>query len=105
MAADWDNDGASDLWVHDNTDATNREYVFDYVPELMTSVSNGAGLAVNITYDRLNHGTIYTKETNGTYPTVDLNGPTYVVSRVNSSNGLGTCVPPTPIVSAPPTLM
>jgi membrane-bound lytic murein transglycosylase B len=57
--ADWNNDGAADLWLSNSSGDT--EFTFSYVPELMTSVSNGIGATTSVIYDRLNHGTIYTK--------------------------------------------
>jgi YD repeat-containing protein len=84
---DWNNDGADDIWIQKSTGDT--EYLFSYVPELLTTVSNGLGIITTFTYDRLNHATIYTKDTTGTYPTVNLNGPMYVVSQVDSSDAIG----------------
>ncbi len=91
--ADWNGDGIPDLWIETATSRT--LYYFDYVPELLTSVSNGLGGTTTVSYDRLNkNGTFYTKGTGSTYPIQDMDGPVYVVSRVDSSNGIGSCVPP-----------
>src|SRR6185312_15839740 len=49
----------------------------------------GLGATVTITYDRLNHATIYTKGSGATYPTSDLVNATFVVSRIDQSNGIG----------------
>lgn len=99
VVADWNNDGAADLWIKKPSGDT--EYLFSYVPELMTTVNNGLGIATTVTYDRLNkNGTLYQKCANGTYecgdayPTQDVDAPLYVVSRIDSSNGLGSCAPP-----------
>ena len=60
-----------------------------YVPELMTSVSNGVGATTTITYDRLNqNGSFYSKATGVTYPTQSFDGPVYVVSQIGTSNGI-----------------
>ncbi len=91
--ADWNSDGASDILV--KTATADTQYLFSYVPELLTSVSNGLGGTTTVSYDRLNkNGTFYTKGTGSTYPIQDMDGPVYVVSRVDSSNGIGSCVPP-----------
>lgn len=83
-AVDLNSDGAMDLFVG----ATS--YIFSYSPELMTSVSNGVGAATTISYDRINkNGSFYTKGTGATYPTQDMDGAYYVVSRVDASNGVG----------------
>ena len=86
--ADWNNDGASDIWLL--KPSGNTIYTFAFVPELMTSVSNGIGATTTITYDRLNkNGSLYAKGTSSTYPAMDIDGPFYVVSRVDASNGIG----------------
>ena len=96
---DFNNDGAPDLWLQQASG--DMEYLFSYVPELMTSVNNGIGIQTTVTYDRINKNQpLYKKCSNGTYscgdsyPIQDVDGPLYVVSRVDSSNGLGSCAPP-----------
>jgi hypothetical protein len=60
VVADWNNDGASDLWLQKPSGDT--IYAGSYTPELMVSVSNGIGATTAITYDRLNkNGSLYTK--------------------------------------------
>lgn len=92
IVADWNNDGASDVWIEKQSG--DAQYTFAYVPELINSVTNGLGVTTSVTYDRLNHnGAIYNKCPGGTcadtYPTSALDGALYVVSRVDSSNGIG----------------
>ena len=87
VVADWNNDGADDLWLQKASG--DAEILFSYVPELMTSVGNGVGATVTVSYDRMNHGTIYTKGTGAVYPNSDLTGPYYVVSQMSTSNGIG----------------
>ncbi|MDE2135503.1 MAG: VCBS repeat-containing protein, partial [Alphaproteobacteria bacterium] len=98
---DWNNDGANELWIQ--KPSGDLEYTFSYAPELITSINNGITATTTITYDRLNkNGTLYTKCPNNpstyacgdTYPTVGIDGPLYVVSEVDASNGLGACSPP-----------
>lgn len=98
--SDWNNDGATDLWLQQPTTyGGDSLYTFSYVPELMTSVSNGIGANTNITYAPINqNGSLYQKcSTLGTYncgdvyPTQSIDGALYVVSRVDASNGLGSC--------------
>jgi RHS repeat-associated protein len=101
LVSDWNNDGAQDFIL--NRASGNSQYVFSYVPELMSMVSNGVGNTRNVTYDRLNkNGVLYTKCPNApatymcgdTYPMQALDGAFYVVSRVDASNGMGTCTLP-----------
>ncbi|MBU6297683.1 MAG: VCBS repeat-containing protein, partial [Alphaproteobacteria bacterium] len=88
VVADWNNDGADDIWIKKASGDT--ELLFSFSPELMTSVSNGIGATTTVTYDRLNkNGALYTKGSGATYPTQDMDGAFYVVSRVDQSNGVG----------------
>ena len=92
VPADWNGDGATDVWLQTTTGDT--LYTFSYSPELITSVSNGVGSTMVISYAPLNtNGSLYTKGTSATYPAQDIDGAMYVVSRVDASNGLGTCNP------------
>lgn len=94
VVADWDNNGNSDLLIQTPSSGDAFDLI-DFVPELMTSVSNGLGATTNISYDRINqNGSFYTKGTSAAYPTQDMDGPQYVVKEVDASNGLGTCMPP-----------
>jgi glycosyltransferase TcdB-like subunit of Tc toxin/VCBS repeat protein len=95
VIADWNNDGAADIWLL--KPSGDQIYTVSYTPELMTTISNGLGTTTTVTYDRLNkNATLYAKCANSasyvsgdTYPTQDVDGPFYVVSRVDSSNGVG----------------
>ena len=95
VVADWNSDGASDVWLQQPaTVGGDTIYTFSYTPELMTTVSNGIGSTTTVTYAPLNtNGGLYTKGSSATYPTQDIDGPLYVVSRVDASGGLGTCNP------------
>ncbi len=98
--ADWDNDGAPEIWLQKQATAPrdNRVGFYGplfpqqpYVPELMTGVSNGIGAAIGIGYDRLNrNGTFYVRGSSPAYPTQNLDGAIYVVASVAASNGVGT---------------
>ena len=86
--ADWNNDGADDLWIQKPSGDT--EYTFSYVPEYLTTISNGLGATTTITYNRINkNGSLYTKGTGSTYPVKDVDAPQYVVASVATSNGIG----------------
>ena len=85
--ADWNNDGASDLWLQ--RASGDSQYLTSFAPYLINSITNGLGATTTVAYDRLNHGTIYTKGSGAGYPILDLVGASYVVSDVATSNGVG----------------
>lgn len=93
--ADWDNDGAIDTIGPSYISGVN------YVPELVVKIDNGIGATTAVSYDRINkNGSFYQKCTTAgvyncgdTYPVQSVDGPLYVVSRVDASNGLGACNP------------
>jgi RHS repeat-associated protein len=100
IAGDWNSDGVTDLWIQDSVQDTqfyllNTDFSSGAPLEVLTYVSNGLGVTTNIKYDRINNTTaspsIYTKGTGATYPTQDVSGALYVVSRVESNNGVKTC--------------
>jgi YD repeat-containing protein len=98
--ADWNNDGASDFWLQ--KPSGDMEELFSFVPEAITTVSNGIGITTSVTYDRLNQNLTETPPlyqkcaaagvyacAEAVYPTQALDGPIYVVSAISSSNGIG----------------
>jgi RHS repeat-associated protein len=86
IAADWDSDGATDLYLQ----GAGIYYTTSYVPELITTITTGLGATTTISYDRLNkNGSFYTKDTDATYPVKDIDGPLYAVKQVVTSNGVG----------------
>jgi hypothetical protein len=58
-------------------------------PDLLTTITGGLGQTTSITYAPLTSSAVYTKDTTAAYPTLDLSGPIYVASRVDTSNGVG----------------
>jgi YD repeat-containing protein len=100
--ADWNNDGASDIWLQRNGSG-DSEYTFSYLPELMVSVDNGISANTIVTYAPLNqNSSLYQKcPSTGTffcgytYPDQAVDGALYVVQRIDSSNAIGPCAPPT----------
>ena len=59
--------------------------------DVITSIvtNGGYGASTNITYQPLTKSSVYTKDSTAVYPVQDLQGPMYVVSRVDSANGVG----------------
>jgi hypothetical protein len=98
---DFNGDGKADiLWDsrnQDDTRSTGKRVIWlsdGVAPDLMTGVANGLGATVAITYSSITNNNssnivIYTKGTTATDPTVDVQAPMQVVSRVDKSNGIG----------------
>lgn len=80
---DWNGDGAADFVFNSTL------YYSNYAPEEINTISNGLGATTTITYDRLNKAAVYTKGSGATYPTVDEDDDSVVVSRIDQSNGIG----------------
>jgi RHS repeat-associated protein len=94
VAADWNSDGTDDLWLQDSNQ--DQEIIFKYYgPHLLAKVDNGMGIVTTVTYDRINNSaSLYTKSSDATYPTQDIDGPFYVVKEVDSGNGINACTAP-----------
>jgi hypothetical protein len=73
--------GSRVLWLSDGT-----------APDLLTSITTGIGANVAVTYKPLTSSSVYTKDNTAIDPLLDLQGPMFVVSRVDSSNGIGGTV-------------
>ena len=97
VPAGWSGTGATDIWIQQPTTAGGDTlHTFSYAPELMITISNGIGSTTNVSYAPLNtNGSLYTKGSSAVFPNQDIDGALYVVSRVDASNGLGTCNPAT----------
>ncbi|HTQ13889.1 MAG TPA: FG-GAP-like repeat-containing protein, partial [Rhizomicrobium sp.] len=93
--ADWNNDGADDIWLQNTSATHDKEYTFAFTPELITGVDEGLGStstpdAIAVTYDRLNeNGTFYTKGTGASSGYADLDGAFYVVKELDTPNAAG----------------
>jgi len=58
--------------------------------DLVSTTTTGLGATTSITYQPLTKSTVYTKDTNASYPLQDVQSPMYVVSRVDTANGIGS---------------
>jgi hypothetical protein len=57
--------------------------------DLAQSITDGLGVITTFTYQPLTQTSVYSKDTNATYPLQDIQAAMYGVSRVDSSNGIG----------------
>jgi hypothetical protein len=85
---DFNGDGKSDLaLVAGNTIYTaSSTSVGD---GMVRSIRDGLGHEITVTYAPLTSSSVYAKDAAARYPQMDLQSPLYVVSRVDSSNGVG----------------
>jgi Insecticide toxin TcdB middle/N-terminal region/FG-GAP-like repeat/Salmonella virulence plasmid 65kDa B protein len=98
LIGDFNGDGKADVLWDKRSPNDSRSQGFRVIwlsdgiaPDLLTGVTNGLGATVAITYNSItnNNGVIYSKGTTATDPTVDVQAPMQVVSRVDKSNGIG----------------
>lgn len=57
--------------------------------DTLSSFTTGLGVTTEITYRPLTDDGVYTKDTDGVYPVIDVQAPMYVVSRVDADDGVG----------------
>jgi len=88
IPGDFNGDGITDLAMQGGT-WTWVETATGSLADVVTSVTGGLGATIAITYEPLTHSSVYTKGGNASYPEQDLQGPMYVVSRVDTANGIG----------------
>ena len=87
-AGDFNGDGKSDIASGVNQTIYVRNSLAT-LGNLAVSFNSGVGSVANVTYKPLTNSSVYTKGTGSAYPLVDLQIPLYVVSQVQSSNGIG----------------
>ena len=85
---DYNGDGVTDL-ILVNATQTLFAAGANQIPDRMYSATNGLGAFTSITYKPLTDNSVYGKENTASYPTMDVQGPLYVVSKATSSNGIG----------------
>jgi|GEM_PF-1373862 len=86
---DLNGDGSADMFVASASAHTFAGGVFGR-PDIVTSLNTGLGTTTTIAYQPLTNAAIYTKGSGAIYPKVDLQVPLYVVSQVQSPNGMGS---------------
>ena len=86
---DFDGDGRTDMICNNPADGRHLIALGDGAPNLVSSITTGLGVVTTIIYKPLTDNTVYTKENGDTYPTLDVQGPMYVVSASSTSDGIG----------------
>ena len=87
---DWNGDGFSEPMWRNPSDGTNLWfYDTDSPPDMLSSVTTGLGSTTDISYKPLTDGSVYAKGSTAVYPSIDIQAPFYVVSRVDADDGVG----------------
>jgi hypothetical protein len=96
ILADFNGDGKTDiLWdLHPGGDTRSGGqrvlWLSDgLAPDLVTTVTTGLGATTALTYQPLTSSAVYTRDSNAVDPTVDMQLPMFVLSRLDGSNGVG----------------
>ena len=87
--ADLFGDGRQVYYTHSGNGTHYLTGFASSVPDVLTAVTNGLGVATTVTYRPLTDGNVYTKNGTAVYPYRDLQVPLYVVSSVSTSDGIG----------------
>ncbi len=92
ITGDINGDGKSDL-LHLHVDA-DAAYSWSSIagvpsPVLMTGVTNGLGVATSVEYKPLTAEGVFAKGVDSNYPNMDAQFSLYVVTKVDSDNGIG----------------
>jgi RHS repeat-associated protein len=91
QVADINGDGKSDLiWNQLSTYNTTYADLSAYNdPNKLAAVTTGLGATTNVTYKPITDSSVYTKDSGSVYPYQEVQVPTYVVSRITQSDGVG----------------
>lgn len=88
---DWNGDGMPDLWAKPDADAQNAtQYLTTHSGfDVINTITNGLGVTSLISYSPLTDGNVYTPGMGAAHPEFDVRAPMYVVSAVDTDNGVG----------------
>ncbi|MCT4645327.1 MAG: FG-GAP-like repeat-containing protein [Carboxylicivirga sp.] len=94
VLGDFNGNGINDILYVDSKapywDGYNLKYISRITPELITSITDGYGKKIDITYEPITNDNIYTKSTkNYQYPLINIQAPYFVVANIKTENGHG----------------
>ncbi len=95
---DFNGDGRADFFwsnedIHGISNGHRDIWLSTGSPDLLTSINDGFGDKIRLTYKPLTDISVYVKGSGSVYPEVDLQLPSYVVSRAEVRDGIGGFVP------------
>ena len=85
---DYNGDGTVDLFIVGSASSYFAAGGYGQ-PDHLTQIATGLGATTMLTYQPLTKSSVYSKDKTAVYPLQDLQSPLYVVSRVDTSNGVG----------------
>lgn len=92
---DWNGDGKVDIVQPSFYDMDLPSLKFTplfaggQIGDLITKISNGIGAEIQLTHKPLTDPTVYTRDSDGTYPIQEIQSPIYAVSVAETSDGIG----------------
>lgn len=88
FVGDFDGDGASDLITYIGGNTWNIA-LSNATKSFLSNVINGNGQNFSFTYKPITDSNVYKKGSSGTYPDLDFVAPFYVVSSLETDDGIG----------------
>lgn len=90
LTGDWNGDGSSDVMAYSLSSGANNWFFGTRAgTDLLSSITTGIGMTSTVTFSPLTDNSIYTRDASAAYPLVDLQGPAFVVTRIDQGNGIG----------------
>ncbi|CCD95159.1 hypothetical protein BRAO375_4010002 [Bradyrhizobium sp. ORS 375] len=88
FSGDYNGDGRSDFAFMETTHIY-TVFANGGPGDVITGITSGLGIQTSVTYSSLTNSAVYGRDSTATYPTLELQIPFYVVSRVDTANGVG----------------
>ncbi|NPU10059.1 hypothetical protein HL666_04745 [Bradyrhizobium sp. 83002] len=88
FSGDYNGDGRSDFAFMESTHIY-TVFANGGPGDVITGITSGLGMQTSVTYSSMTNSVVYSKDSTATYPALELQVPLYVVSRVDTSNGVG----------------
>ena len=89
ITGDFNGDAKTDMTCHTSGGTWDVRTVQGNFPDLLTSVATGLGAQTIITHKPLTDPSVYSKSSGSIWPILDVQTAMYVVSNVQTSNGIG----------------
>lgn len=89
VGGDFNGDGITDMSAYTGSGQTWHVTHSSAISSRLSSVTDGLGRTVAVTYKPLTNSAVYTKGNAAVYPVIDIQAPVHVVSQSRLSNGLG----------------